>query len=605
MSFTYKREHIDFIVNLRKQGKTYGEIAIAFARKFGLNKSSKALKSIFLDKKHEYDLKSLKSTAEIKEPIVKKKLIDAFIEIVNERKYIPILEEYCKSSKIDHKTVTRYFNNFEILIKEAKSEYPKVFENIIDETSFGVESYKDLKKYISHYDRFIITCAVTGVEPHANALKAVETYQKHNKAGLLILPCSDPAKQKEHKNKWSLSHKLPKESIVFAEVMLNNNLFISTIKQSAKQIKPLTGVKRLAHSKGSVIIASPKQFLEHIANSNNNQDIPRAVMTPGCITESDYETEMYMSERTAYLADLDHVLGALIVEVKNNKTFFVRQVQFEKKTGAFCDLNKKYYPDGNVEDITAELVQLGDYHVMSTDPQAKQMGKEIVELVQPDYMTVEDFLDGLSINPHEDKNKVRLSEKYRNNQFELSTELKANRKEIDDICKWPIKKKIIFKYGNHEDFLYRWICDAKFIDQPHNKILGMKLNIAVEELEVMPYEYAMRELFKIEQPDKVQFLGLDESFKINGVENGAHGHLGKGGRRNPTLEELEECYGACNVGHNHSASIFRSVFRVGTTSYKNLSYNHGASSWTHTHLIQHRNGSRQLITSIFGEWRLP
>src|SRR5690606_34168694 len=110
---------------------------------------------------------------------------------------------------------------------------------------------------------------------------------------------------------------------------------------------------------------------------------------------------------------------------------------------------------------------------------------------------------------------------------------------------------------------------------------------------IPPFEYAMRELFGLEQPDMVQFLGVNDSFKVNGIENGAHGHLGKSGRRNPSLSEIEECYGASNTGHSHSAAIFRSAYRAGTKSKLKLSYNDGPSAWTQSDVIQHRNGSRQ------------
>jgi hypothetical protein len=66
-----------------------------------------------------------------------------------------------------------------------------------------------------------------------------------------------------------------------------------------------------------------------------------------------------------------------------------------------------------------------------------------------------------------------------------------------------------------------------------------------------------------------------------------------------------EAYGPCNTGHNHSAAIFRDVVRVGTATYMQLSYNDGASAWTHTLNIQHQDRSRQLITVINGEWCLP
>jgi hypothetical protein len=101
-----------------------------------------------------------------------------------------------------------------------------------------------------------------------------------------------------------------------------------------------------------------------------------------------------MSERTAYLAADDHKLGAIVVEIKDAKTFFYRRVEIDPKTGSFSDLNKKYHADGRVELIRAELVQQPDWHVLSTDPKFKKAAKEVVALVKPKIMTLEDFLDG-------------------------------------------------------------------------------------------------------------------------------------------------------------------------------------------------------------------
>jgi len=115
----------------------------------------------------------------------------------------------------------------------------------------------------------------------------------------------------------------------------------------------------------------------------------------------------------------------------------------------------------------------------------------------------------------------------------------------------------------------------------------------------------MREEFGIGSTDKIKFLqDCDDSFVVNGIENGAHGDKGPNGTRSPGLMGLEKSYGACNTGHTHTAGILRSAFRVGTTSYLKVSYNKGPSSWTQTHLIQHPNGSRQLINCINGEFRL-
>lgn len=599
----YKRNQIDFIMNLRKQGKTFPEITLAFGKRFGIQRSSSSMERVFKAHKHEYDLKSIKSTVEVKAEVMEKRLLGEFLSLVSQRKYVPIQTEFLQHTSIAKETINKYFKSFDGLVAQARQKDPKVFKNIIDETSFNAEAFKELRGYISEHRRFFVTTAVTGCKPHEDALAAVQNYCKRNKAALLVLPCSDPANQKEHKNKWSLDASLPKKSIVFKDVALNDNIVLSTIKMSAKQLQPLTGMKRLSQKKGSTIVASPKQFLEFVANSNNNQEIPRALMSTGAITKADYRTDMYMSERTASLAEMDHTLGGVIVEVKNGKIFFFRHVQMDPKTGSFTDIDRKYNADGSVEKVTADLVQTGDWHVLSTDPTTRKVAKEMVEAVRPKYLTFEDFFDGITINPHERHNLISLSKKAKKGLLALDHELEACRKEIDEVSKWPAGE-IIMKYGNHEDFLKRWLADGAFMDEPMNKIIGMKLTIALEELEIMPFEYAMRELYGLEQPDKVKFLGINDSFKVNDIENGAHGHMGKGGRRNPTMAEIEECYGASNVGHNHSAAIFRSVFRVGTGTKLQLSYNDGPSAWTQTHLFQHADGSRQLITHINGEWRL-
>lgn len=600
---TTKRSYIDFIMNLRKQNKSYSEISLALGKKFGIKKSTSAIQSLFLRYKDEYDMQSLKSFVEVKSEVMKERILSDFLSLVAERQYVPISSEFHQHSSFHRDSISKHFGSFDGLVTAARLEDPKVFKNIIDETSFSDEAFKALRNHISEHRVFFVTSAVTGCEVHEDGMKAIQTFCKKRKAALLVLPCSDPARQKEHKNKWTLSPDLPKSSIVFKDLSLNDNLVLSTIKMSAKQLQPLTGIKRLSQKRGSTIVASPKQFLEFVANSNNNAEIPRALMSTGAITKANYQTEMYMSERTASLATLDHTLGGIIVEVRNGKIFHSRHVQINPKTGAFTDIDKKYHADGKVETVTADLVQTGDWHVLSTCPITRRIAKEIVEATKPKYLTFEDFFDGITINPHERHNLVSLSVKAKKGMLSLDMELEACRKEINEVCKWPATN-VVFKYGNHEDFLKRYLKDGAFIEEPLNKIIGMKLTIALEELEINPFEYAMREMYPVEQQDKIKFLGINDSFKVNDIENGAHGHLGKAGRRNPTMAELEECYGASNVGHNHSAAIFRSVFRVGTGTKLQLSYNDGPSAWTNTHLIQHQDGSRQLVHNINGNWRL-
>lgn len=595
----YSKAQVQFIMNLRKRGKTYSEIALEFAKKFGEKKTPSAMEATFRRYKQDYDIDGLKSHVEIKAEVMEDRIIEAFGNLVVQRKYVPIQSEFCSASGFSAEQIKRYYQSFSELETKARAKYPKIFKNIIDETKFSESAFADLCDDISKHQRFVVTTAVTGCEPHEDGLAALQAYCKANKAKLLILPCSDPAKSKDRKYNFSLSHKLPQDAVVFRDLSLNSNVFLSTIKLTAKQINPLTGLKRLTKH-GSCILASPKQMLIHVASSNK-KGLPRALMTTGAITKSDYRTEMYMSERTAYLASDDHKLGAIIVEIKDSKKFFARRVEIDAKTGAFCDLNKKYHADGRVEKIQAELVQQPDWHVLSTDPKFKAAAKTVVELMKPKFMTLEDFFDGITVNPHERHDIISRALKALKGELSLARELEACSKELNELSTWPVEQ-IVMKYGNHEDFLYRWLKNAEYKDDPVNHYEGVCLAKATLEGD-MPFEHAMRVRYPIKDQGKVKFLRVNDSFKVNGIENGVHGHLGSNGHRNPGMQGLED-YGPVNAGHNHSGAILRDVVRVGTATYMQLSYNDGASAWTHTLNVQHKDGARQLITVIDGEFCL-
>ena len=596
----YTKAQIKFIMNLKKKGKTFSYIATEFGKRYGIKKTNNAISHVFYNYQDDYDLDGLKSHVEVKAEIVEERMMKSFLRMVEERKYVPIQAEYIAYAGFSSEQVRKYFDSFENLEQMARALNPKAFKNIIDATSFNDSAFKDLREDVSKYKRFVVTTAVTGCAPHEDGLAAIKNYCKRNKAKLLIMPCSDPAHTRQHKYEFSLHHSFDMDSVVFRDLSLNKNLFLSTIKTSAKQLKPLTGLKRVGQ-RGSFIFASPKQSLEHIATSNK-KGIPRALMTTGAITKADYSTSLYMSDRTAYLANEDHKLGAIIVEIKDNRTFFYRRIEIDPKTGAFTDINKQYFADGSMKKVTAELDQLPDWHCMSTDPTAKKAFKEVVEATKPKYMTLEDFFDGLCINHHERHKYLIRAMKAMRGELNLSNELQFCSTELDDLAKWPCDE-IVLKYGNHEDFLWQWLDSAEYAKDPHNKYEGVCLAKAAMEGE-MPFEHAMRVRYPIKTKKKVTFLKINDSFKVKGIENGVHGHIGAGGKRSPGLEGLET-YGPCNTGHNHAAASQREVCRVGTATLMQLIYNDGASAWTHTMLIQHYDKSRQLITVINGEWCLP
>jgi len=543
-----------------------------------------------------------KTYIEVSKARTKKKYIKSFVGLVRREGFVPTFAAFAGFLKTSTSTIKKSVGSFEELEAEALKLDPKMLEGVIDETSFTVESFSELQKEVSQHKKFFITSAVTGCKPHSRALKAVKNFCEVENAKLLIMPLSDPANQKPRKYKFSLHPDLPQDGIVFQDLRINSNLYLSVIKLQAKQIQPLTGLRGLGQ-KSSCILASPKQSLEAVSSSNLKA-IPNHLTTTGVITEAEYETKNYVSERTAYLAKSAHVLGGIVVEVKNDRVFFYRHVQFDPKTGAFFDLDKRYHANGKVETVRAELVQMPDWHTGHTCPTFRKVAKEIVSVMKPRWLTLEDFFDGSSISPFERKNVIarakRLSGSTRGFQT-LSDELKACSKELSELNTWDVEK-IVIKRGNHDDFLHRWLQNADYSTDGLNHYLGVVLAKAMLEGE-MPIEFALREIFPFNKQKKVRFLELDESFKVGGIEQAAHGHLGAGGKRNPGLKGLE-CYGEkSNSGHTHAPGILGGVWRAGTATTLFVGYNHGASAWSNTLLIQYYGGYRQLVTMIEGGWR--
>jgi hypothetical protein len=590
--FKYKKEHINYILKLRKKGVKFSQILKDFNKKFNVKKTKKSIERAF-----ETHVSENVDTKAINSENIKDDIVATFCELVQKLGRIPRNSDMAKVG-IRSKKIRHHFGSSEELYSIARKKKPKIFKDIVDENLFTDDRFTELNQKIKRYKRFVITTAVTGCDVNVKALASIKNYCKRNKALLLVLPCSDPAKVSKI-SKWQLDSRLAKEAIVFKDLWLNTNVLVSTIKVAAKQIKPLTGLHRLSQKTGTFIYSSPKQFLEFVPVGDNQK--PKCLITTGAITDPDYETDKYMSERTAYISQNDHKLGAFIVEIKDSKRFFIRNIEIDE-SGCFVDVDRKYKPDGTIKQGSlTELVAVADYHVQETDPNVKAVIKDIVHRTTPKFVTYEDFFNGTSINHHETNKIVTLAKKAEAGGLILKNELAENVEELKEICQYPCKH-VIMKRANHEAFLVHWLQDSEYLNQPHNYALGLKLASAMVEGSD-PYQHAIEHVFGFRNK-KLRFLKKDELFKVGGIENSCHGHLGPNGKRGASLEALERSFGRCNSAHTHSPAIFRGVYRNGTSSYLKLSYCEGSSSWANSIILQHFGGTRQLVIIIDGEYTL-
>jgi hypothetical protein len=540
---------------------------------------------------------------------LQKDIIKKYIELVKEYSTLPGYTLF-HNAGVTQKQIRHHFGNLTNLHALISMNFiDEIAEYVVTENQvFNKVKLQELQDSVTTYKRFFITTYVNNKQVHPGFLDSIRSYCEINDAKLLLIPCDDVASTKAQTDQWVFPPSLANDVFVFEDVKLNDNIFVSSIKISAKQIKPTTGLNRIGQRNGSYVFASPKQFLEYVVNSPDNDKLPHALMTTGAITIADYSTDKYMSERTSYIAESDHIVGGLIVEIEDDKTFHFRHVQAEPN-GSFVDLGTQYNIDGTTEKVSAHLV-LGDYHVGQTDPVVRELLVDICNTIDIKSIYLHDFFDGYSISHHDLGFPLKMAKKYKDNRQSLYEEIIEGRKEIN----WLLSifdGNLVFVKGNHDEVLVRYLTKGSYVMDPQNHFMSLRLAMVVlSGGDPLQYAYELYDDVNnlndnaINEYSRLVWLQRDEEWKIGGVELGAHGDLGLNGSR-ASLQGLERAYGNCVVGHSHSAAILRGVFRVGTSTKLKLDYNRGPSSWSQTHcLVYEKTGARQLINIIRGKWKL-
>src|SRR5690606_1902213 len=211
---------------------------------------------------------------------------------------------------------------------------------------------------------------------------------------------------------------------------LNDNLRISAIRISPKQIEPVTGLDRLGQRDGSFIFASPKQRLKYVATSNAN--LPHCLMTTGAITLPQYNGKHYRELRLDEIARHDHVMGGIVVEIESDQIFHFRQVQFNSR-GAFIDFGVEYHADYSKQAPAAAMV-LGDLHCADLDEEAYSQSISMINELNPKYLVLHDIFDGKSISHWTKDKKVYRATQFKHGFLSLQDEIKNLVERLNELA---------------------------------------------------------------------------------------------------------------------------------------------------------------------------
>lgn len=453
--------------------------------------------------------------------------------------------------------------------------------------------------------RYLITCAQNATPVHAEFLATLEVAAAHLGAELVVIPI-------RYKNPTSIWSSKQESDEVWDwrlwPYLFNqrrklgpNLVLVGDVKIQPTASSPLSGFESLTGHE-SCIIGHPKMQLRSVAAPSNRT--PKILTTTGAVT-----TKNYTDTKAGALGDFHHFLGAIVVELEG-KWFTVRQINADRLTGEFTDLETHYTPAGAVPAPQPEGLVLGDIHARFIDPTVERVTfgpGGIVETLNPKTLVWHDTLDGYAVNPHHRGNPFISRAKSLAGFGNVRAEVEHTVKFVRDRSRG---RKSVVVASNHDNFLSRWVVDSDWKSQPGNAEFYLETAQAMlRSVRMGPggAEYADPFAYwvdKLKGDASIKCLTPNDSFKLADVECGSHGDRGPNGARG-TLRNLARLGARMISGHTHTPGIEEGHYQLGTSTSLNLEYTNGPSSWLNADCIVYASGKRSLIFIVNGKWRLP
>lgn len=488
---------------------------------------------------------------------------------------------YRKHGKYTEKDLTQHYGNFRMALTAMRKFFGDITRNDILRKDKNNSSGKT----------FFVTSVIPGATVKEKYLNSIKCFLRERGAELIILAMrgikdKDEFYQKDVVEQYG--------SRFFTEYKFSDNLTALDMRLHPQHFYPLASMEKIAKEYSSIIIAHPRQRL--IVAPVPHGHLPSFLWSTGSIS-----LPKYAETRSGRFALKEHVFGGLVVEVDKDGISHIRPVQFDKY-GNFYDLNQ-YFTQKDVKKCTSTVATLGDIHAGLVDNSARLATFEQIELLKPKEVFVGDVFDAASISHHTANDryaKHRLPQHLKTLEKELHTyakELLAYRKVFP-------KLKINLVFGNHEDHLYRYLKEGRYVyDIPENYYIAVELSKYMLD-GFNPIEKWCKKNYP-ELRKNVKWLKNSDLRVVDGITMSVHGHKGYFAVKG-TPAIMERSYGKSNTGHLHSARIVGGAYVAGCMCIMDMPYTlGGATNWTHSNIFNFPGGQRQIYTSILGKWRLP
>ena len=433
---------------------------------------------------------------------------------------------------------------------------------------------------------FLITSAQNATRVHKQLLTNMEVYAEFLDAEILVIPfryknpTSVFTRDQETDEWWDSSIT---SYLTLNRHDLNNRISVlSDVKIQPTATVPLQGLEGMTGDH-SCVVGHPRLELKTVPVMDTTK--PKIMFTTGAVTKQNYT-----DSKAGKKGEFHHTFGFAIVEIKDNETFFFRQVSANDRTGEFIDL---FYgvKDGIVsEETTVEAIALGDIHVRHCDPKVTEITfNNFFPKLQPKKVFIHDIIDSESISHH------NLKDPFIQHELELEGRNDLAR-EIDEMIEWlkPLESYDTYIVrSNHDEHIDRFLneTDWRKMGTFKNAIPYMEYSLAKlngkAKNGVVPY------IINQHYP-KMKCLGYEDNISVKGYLMSNHGHLGASGSRG-SKNQFSRLATKTVTGHSHTIGRVGGAVSVGTSTHLKLKYVKGASTWVQAHGIVNRLGKFQHI----------
>lgn len=458
--------------------------------------------------------------------------------------------------------------------------------------------------------RFIISSIQNNTHVHSKFLDALKFYAGEIDAELLIFPFiyNKNAFQNGEGGKdiWyacEVTPYLQKESVWLGEGCKVAAMAFNVLP-TAKN--PLSGLSEAIGTAEAMIVPHASLAHENIAVLGAQY----GATVPGMYSTGTVGLRNYIQQAAGQKAENRHSFAALIVEFNDNGQFWIRQIETDE-TGEFQDLRNQVISTSEgymLFDENISVINYGDIHAEKVDKRLTKTlwgngvahPNNLLDYLKPQYQMMHDLLDFSALNHHNRDNphhnaKVNIAGGSVEGDLKMVADILAQVNR--DFCETVVVR------SNHDDALDRWLMDMKY--DPRKDPVNAKIYYRLQVAALNAYEGGVHfdalpvaidilaEYHGVDSPVDVVFLKASESFKINGVELGEHGHSGTNGSRGSPKQFSNK---VMTTGHTHTSSIYGGCYTAGVTGLLAMGYNEtGASSWVQSCVVQYPTGKRAII----------